>query len=93
MTELPRVAVRKVSSGPHKGVVVVDSILDHFLQTDGDLDGLFQHGSSLLKSGTSTRSTLVTPDTLSGDPVSLRSFATRVQFIPLSTSLSNIALR
>jgi serine/threonine protein kinase len=67
MTELPRVAMRKVLSGPHGGMVVVDSTLDHFLQNDGDPDALFQQSGSLLKSSSSTRSALVNPDHLSGD--------------------------
>jgi len=70
MTELPRVAMRKVSSGPFRGMVVVDSTLDHFLQNDGDPDALFQHSGSLLKSSSSTRSALVDPDSVSGDVVS-----------------------
>ena len=70
MTELPRVAMRKVSSGPYRGMVVVDSTLDHFLQNDGNLNALFQHSGSLLKSSSSTRSALVNPDPVSGDVVS-----------------------
>jgi len=70
MTELPQVAMRKVSSGPHRGMVVVDSTLDHFLQNDGDPDALFQHSGSLLKSSSSSRSALVNLDTVSGDVVS-----------------------
>jgi len=58
MTELPRVAMRKVSSGPFRGMVVVGSTLDHFLENDGDPDSLFQHSDSLLKSTHSTRSAL-----------------------------------
>ena len=67
MTELPWVAMRKVSSGPFRGMVVVDSTLDHFLQNDGDPDALVQHSGSLLKSSSSTRSALVNPDSVSGD--------------------------
>jgi len=67
MTELPRVAMRQVSSGPFRGMVVVDSTLDHFLQNDGDPDVLFQHSGSLLKSSSSTRSALVNLDSVSGD--------------------------
>jgi hypothetical protein len=70
MTELPWVAMRKVSSAPFRGMVVVDSTLDHFLQNDGDPDALFQHSGSLLKSSRSTRSALVNPDPVSGDVVS-----------------------
>ena len=70
MTELPRVAMRQVSSGPFRGMVVVDSTLDHFLKNDGDPDALFQHSGSLLKSSSSTRSALVNPDPVSGDVVS-----------------------
>ena len=70
MTELPQVAMRQVSSGPFKGMVVVDSTLDHLLQNDGDPDALFQHSGSLLKSSSSTRSALVNPDPVSGDVVS-----------------------
>jgi RIO kinase 1 len=62
--------MRKVSSGPFRGMVVVDSTLDHFLQNDGDPDPLFQHSGSLLKSSSSTRSALVNPDSVSGDVVS-----------------------
>ena len=67
MTELPQVAMRQVSSGPFRGMVVVDSTLDHFLQNDGDPDALFQHSGSLLKSSSSTRSALVNLDSVSGD--------------------------
>ena len=67
MNELPRVAMRQVSSGPFRGMVVVDSTLDHFLQNDGDPDALVQRSGSLLKSSSSTRSALVNPDSVSGD--------------------------
>ncbi len=67
MTELPRVAVRKVSSGPYRGMVVIDSRLDHFLENDGDPDTLFQDSGSLLKSSSSTRSTLVKLDLFKND--------------------------
>ncbi len=70
MTELPRVAMRKVSFGPFRGMVVVGSTLDHFLENDGDPDSLFQHSGSLLKSSSSTRSALVNPGPVSGDVVS-----------------------
>jgi len=59
--------MRQVSSGPFRGMVVVDSTLDHFLQNDGDPDALVQHSGSLLKSSSSTRSALVNPDSVSGD--------------------------
>ena len=67
MTELPQVAMRQVSSGPFRGMVVVDSTLDHFLKNEGDPDALFQHSGSLLKSSSSTRSALVNLDSVSGD--------------------------
>ena len=67
MTALPKVATRKVSSGTLRGMVVVDSTLDHFLENDGDPDALFQHSGSLLKSSSSTRSALVNLDPVSGD--------------------------
>ncbi len=67
MTELTQVAMRQVSSGLFRGMVVVDSTLDHFLQNDGDPDALFQHSGSLLKSSSSTRSALVNLDSVSGD--------------------------
>ena len=70
MTELPRVAVRKVLSGPFRGVVVVDSTLDHFLQNGGDPGVLFQDSATFLKSGRSTRSALVNPVPVSGDVIS-----------------------
>ena len=59
MTELPRVAIRKVSYGPFRGMVVVGSLLDHFLENSGDPDILLQGGASFLKSSRSTRSALV----------------------------------
>jgi hypothetical protein len=62
MTVLPRVAMRKVSSGPFRGMIVVGSTLDHFLKNGGDPDSLFQHSGSLLKSTRSTRSALVELD-------------------------------
>jgi len=67
MTELPWVAMRKVSSAPFRGMVVVDSTLDHFLQNDGDPDALFQNNNSILKSSRSARSTLIKPHLFSGD--------------------------
>ena len=67
MTELPKVAMRQVSSGTFRGMVVVDSTLDHFLENDGDPDALSQHSGSLLKSSSSTRSALVNFDPVSGD--------------------------
>jgi hypothetical protein len=70
MTELPLVAMRKVSSGPYRGMVVVDSTLDYFLVNDGDPDALFQESATLLKSSSSTRSALVNPGPASGDVVS-----------------------
>ena len=67
MNKLSQLAMRKVSSGPYRGMVVVDSSLDHFLQNDGELDALFQQSGSLLKSSSSSRSALVNPDPLSGN--------------------------
>jgi len=59
MTEMSRLAMRKISSGSFKGMVVVDSALDQFLQSGGDPDALFQHSGFPLKSARSTRSALV----------------------------------
>jgi hypothetical protein len=56
--------MRQVSSGPFRGRVVVDSTLDHFLENGGDPDALVQHSGFFLKSGSSTRSTLVNPDSV-----------------------------
>jgi serine/threonine-protein kinase RIO1 len=67
MTELPRVVIRQVSTGPFRGRVVVDSTLDHFLANDKNLETLFQENECLLKSGSSTRSTLVNLDPVSED--------------------------
>ena len=67
MNKLSQVAMRKVSSGPYRGMVIVGSSLEHFLQNDGEPGGLFQHSVSLLKSGSSSRSALVNPDPLSGN--------------------------
>ena len=59
MIEMPRVATRKILSGPFRGMVVVDSALDQFLQSGGDPDALFQQSGSPLKTARSTRSALV----------------------------------
>jgi RIO kinase 1 len=67
MTELPQVAMRKVSSDPFRGMVIIDSMLDRFLQNDGNLDALFQNNNSILKSSRSARSTLIKPHLFSGD--------------------------
>ena len=67
MNKLSQVAMRKVSSGPYRGIVVVDSRLDHFIQNDGDPDGLLEHSGSVLKSSSSSRSALVNPDPPSGN--------------------------
>ena len=67
MTELPQVEMRQVSSDPFRGMVVIDSTLDRFLQNDGNLETLFEENGSLLKSSSSTRSALVNLDPVSGD--------------------------
>ena len=67
MTALPQIAMRRILSGPFRGMVVVDSVLDHFLQNDGDPGALLQHSGSLLKSGSSSRSALVIPGPVSGN--------------------------
>jgi RIO kinase 1 len=59
--------MRKVSSGPFRGIIVIDSTLAHFLENDGDPDALVQQSGSLLKSSSSTRSALVNLDPISGD--------------------------
>ena len=90
MTELPRVAMRKVSSGPYRGMVVVDSTLDHFLQNDGDPDALFQHSGSLLKSSSSTRSALVKPESVSGDVASEGLYVKEFRYKGVVHSLKNL---
>jgi hypothetical protein len=67
MNKLSQVAMRKVPSGPYRGIVVVNSSLDHFLQNDGKPDAFFQPSGSLLKASSSSRSALVNPDPLSGN--------------------------
>jgi len=67
MTELPQVAMRKVTSDPFRGMVIIDSKLDRFLQNDGNLDALFHNNNSILKSSRSARSTLIKPHLFSGD--------------------------
>ncbi|MEJ2363153.1 MAG: lipopolysaccharide kinase InaA family protein [Deltaproteobacteria bacterium] len=67
MNKLSQVVMRKVSSGPYRGMVIVDSSLDHFLQSDGEPGALFHHSGSLLKSSSSSRSALVNPAPLSGN--------------------------
>ena len=90
MTELPRVAMRKVSSGPFEGMVVIDSVLDHFLQNDGDPDALFQHSGSLLKSSNSTRSALVNPDPVSEDVVPKGLFVKEFRYKGVVHSLKHL---
>jgi hypothetical protein len=48
-------------------MVVIDSTLDCFLQNDGNLETLFQDKGFLLKSSSSTRSTLVNLGSVSSD--------------------------
>ena len=67
MTKVPGIATRKISSGPFRGMVVVDSLIDHFLENNGDPDILLQCNASLLKSSRSTRSALVELDSFGGD--------------------------
>ena len=67
MTELPQVAMRQVSSDPFRGMVIIDSMLDRFLQNDGNLEALFHNNNSILKSSRSARSTLIKPHLFSGD--------------------------
>jgi len=90
MTELPRVAMRKVSSGPFRGMVVVDSTLDHFLQSDGDPDTLFQDSTSLLKSSRSTRSALVKLDPFRGDGESGRLYVKEFRYKGVVHSLKHL---
>ena len=92
MTERARVVMRQVSSGTFRGVVVVDSTLDHFLQKDGNPDTLFQHSGSLLKSGSSTRSTLVNPDFVSGDRVSKTLYVKEFRYKGVVHSLKHLFL-
>jgi RIO kinase 1 len=62
--------MRKILSGAFRGMVVVGSTLDRFLQNGGDPDTLFHESAALLKSSSSTRSALVSPDSVSEDVVS-----------------------
>jgi hypothetical protein len=90
MTELPRVAMRKVSSGPLRGMVVVDSTLDHYLQNDVTPEELFQHSGSLLKSSSSTRSALVKPESVSGDVASEGLYVKEFRYKGVVHSLKNL---
>ena len=63
----PLVEVRKISTSPFRGMVIIDSMLDRFLQNNGNLETLFQKNGSLLKSSSSTRSALMDLDPVSGD--------------------------
>ena len=90
MTELPQVAMRKISTGPFRGMVVVDSTLDHFLENDGDPNALFQHSGSLLKSSSSTRSALVNPDSVSGDVVSKGLYVKEFRYKGIVHSLKHL---
>ena len=50
--------VRKISTGPYRGMVIMDSSIDLFLRADGNPDNLFKNNGYLLKSSGSTRSTI-----------------------------------
>jgi len=90
MIETPRVAMRKVSIGSFRGMVVVDSALDHFLENDGDPDALFQHSGSLLKSTSSTRSALVKFDLFRGDGESGRLYVKEFRYKGVVHSLQSL---
>ena len=90
MTELPWGAMRKVSIGSFRGMVVVDSALDHFLENDGDPDALFQHSGSLLKSTSSTRSALVKFDRFSRDGESGRLYVKEFRYKGVVHSLKHL---
>lgn len=51
--------MREVSIGPFRGMVIIDSMIDQFLQDGGNPDNLMRHRAELLKSTGSTRSALV----------------------------------
>jgi serine/threonine protein kinase len=90
MSQLAQVAMRQISSIPFRGVVVVDSTLDHFLENDGDPDALFQHSGSLLKASSSTRSALVNLDSVSGDVESKSLYVKEFRYKGLVHSLKHL---
>ncbi|MEJ2234774.1 MAG: lipopolysaccharide kinase InaA family protein [Syntrophobacterales bacterium] len=90
MSQLAQVAMRQISSVPFRGVVVVDSSLDHFLENDGDPDALFQHSGSLLKASSSTRSALVNLDSVSGDVESKSLYVKEFRYKGLVHSLKHL---
>jgi len=51
--------VRRISRANLEGMVVVGSSLDHFLESNGNPEGLFSHNVQLLKSGDFIRNALV----------------------------------
>jgi RIO kinase 1 len=71
-------------------MVVVDSTLDHFLQSDGDPDTLFHYSASLLKSSRSTRSALVKLDPFKGDARSGRLYVKEFRYKGVVHSLKHL---
>ena len=51
--------VREISRANIEGMVVVGSLLDQFLENNGDPEDLFSHNVQLIKSGDSIRNALV----------------------------------
>jgi hypothetical protein len=90
MTVRARVEIRRISFGPFRGKVVVDSTLDHFLENHGDPDALIKHSGSLLKSTSSTRSALVNPDPASGDALSKSLYVKEFRYKGVVHSLKHL---
>ena len=53
------IKIKKISEAPYRGMVIVDSPLDHFMQNNGNPSELFLHNTNFLKSSISTRTALL----------------------------------
>jgi RIO kinase 1 len=51
--------IREIATGPLRGLVVVNSMIDQFLRDGGNPDQLLRDGATLIKAAGSTRSALV----------------------------------
>jgi hypothetical protein len=56
------IKIRKISRAPYRGMVVVDSFIDHFLQNDGNPEDLFLHNAHFIKSSRYSRAAMVEID-------------------------------
>lgn len=57
-----RIKIRKISKAPYRGMVAVDSFIDHFLRNGGNPADLFSHNARLIKSSEYSRAAMVEID-------------------------------